>query len=432
MSKPSINSLSDWLFKTGVIIVAATLPLDRSENLATKLPYIATFGFLFLLQRPLLQAWRSRFANTPYLLTIIFFLPVVSAATSSLVAIDHRLALATAIIFGFVVARGWLLAGFMKAKDVEIFESVTLLMTWIVVAFGYFQFFGNVFGFSTETIGLLDRYTLAVNSFPRVQSTALEPLYLAHYLVLPLGILLYRMFVDPYRRALSEKILFVLTLALFVSTNSRGAILAMIVSLIALSIVVWRQRRFIMLELRLIIAAMAVLAMMLGVVGIAKKQGSNSLTKFAGHAVAVDDGSSRTRYELWGEATPIFIKHPLLGVGDYNSRIALHPTEAIAGTPVEQLQPFNNDYLAYLTEQGIVGMLAALPLLYFLAKIAIEVIRRRYVQPAAPYLIAGVAMAIQANAFHSLYLLRTWAVIGLLAAAWRIDRERTHHELPIP
>ena len=48
--------------------------------------------------------------------------------------------------------------------------------------------------------------------------------------------------------------------------------------------------------------------------------------------------------------------------------------------------------------------------------------------PSGPYAFALVGMAFEANAFHSLLLLRTWVVIGLLIAGTRMVREK--HDQP--
>ncbi len=426
MIKLTLQTASDWLFKTGVIVIACILPLDQSENLATAFPYLTLIGLLCLLQRGVIESLRRRPKRLDYLLALAFALPVASAALSSATALNRNLALTTAAIFAFVAIRGWLLAGYARLADIKLFEDVTLLMTVLVIAFGYYQFFGDVAGLSTNALGLLDRYTLAVNSFPRVQSTALEPLYLAHYLVLPIGILLHRLIKRPKGGPFWEKALLVATLALFITTNSRGAIAALLVSIVLLSVVTWRNKRFIFSEIKLIAMSIALVAAMLGIVSVVHNM--KTLSTFGGHVVSVNDGSQQTRYEIWPEALPVFAKSPIDGVGPYNSRLALHPEEVSEGTLVEQLQPFNNDYLAYLTEQGLVGLAAIIPLVWLLLTCIRRVIKSKYLHVGSPYAIALVAMAIQAGAFHSLYLMRTWAVVGLLVAAWRLERTGKRHE----
>ena len=88
-------------------------------------------------------------------------------------------------------------------------------------------------------------------------------------------------------------------------------------------------------------------------------------------------------------------------------------------------QPVNNDYLAYLSEMGLVGLLLTLPLIWFVLRALWGVIRARLDHPSSPYAFALVGMAFEANAFHSLLLLRTWVVIALLVAGARLVSETT-------
>jgi len=149
-----------------------------------------------------------------------------------------------------------------------------------------------------------------------------------------------------------------------------------------------------------------------------------ALSSFGGHAVDLNDASARTRYDLWPPAFKLFEQNPLDGVGLNNSRILLHSSDkTTTGTQVDKLQPVNNDYLAYLAEEGLVGVLLALPLLGALLFTAYKTIREKFLHPSAPYVFAIIGMAFEANAFHSLLLLRTWVVIGLILAGQRIYNE---------
>jgi O-antigen ligase len=125
----------------------------------------------------------------------------------------------------------------------------------------------------------------------------------------------------------------------------------------------------------------------------------------------------------------IFLDHPLLGVGPNNSRLLLQngsPTST--GDEAAAMQPVNNDYLAYLSEMGLVGIILTLPLIWLVLRSLWGVARARFDHPSAPYAFAMVGMAFQANSFHSLLLLQTWVVIGLLIAGARLVGEKQAEE----
>lgn len=61
-----------------------------------------------------------------------------------------------------------------------------LISTTISGIFGVFQFFGDFLNFPTALTGLRPQYTKAVFGYPRIQATAIEPLYFAGMLFLPL------------------------------------------------------------------------------------------------------------------------------------------------------------------------------------------------------------------------------------------------------
>ncbi len=86
----------------------------------------------------------------------------------------------------------------------------------------------------------------------------------------------------------------------------------------------------------------------------------------------------------------------------------------------------NNDYLACLSEIGLVGVWPwpSPSSGWSCESLWAGVIRARLDHPSAPYALALAGMALQANSFHSLLLLGTWVVIGLLIAGMRLVGER--------
>jgi O-antigen ligase len=137
------------------------------------------------------------------------------------------------------------------------------------------------------------------------------------------------------------------------------------------------------------------------------------------HYINLGDRSANTRYELWPLGVQAWQTHPVWGVGLYNSRIYVHGADYASGVPLAKLQPLNNDYLGWLSETGLVGVAAMLPLTV-LWVLAVILAVRRPGRVTLPFVLAGVGMAVQASTFGSLLLLRTWVVAGLALGVWRL------------
>jgi O-antigen ligase len=433
--------VSNVLFMAGVALTAVIMPLDRAQNLATKPPYLSLIALLLLLQRGFQLAWhryRAKERFWPALdLLAAFGLPAIAAGVASATAYDTTVAATAAILFCFVLLRGWTLAQYVRRIDLELFEDIVLWVAVAVVGFGYYQFVGDVLGLPQSWTLLRGSYSsMATYPFPRVQSFALEPLYLAHYLFLPIGVLLVRS-VRRKRTPVGEQILLIFTLALFTLSLSRGAMLGLLLAA-SVTLVAGRSWRLLGYFVKTTgLATVVVLAMLLmaGVAFNARTSAApgtqasapnttGTVDAFTSHAVDLNDGSARTRYDLWPPTLRIFAEHPLTGVGPNNSRLLLHDGSNTASTAeADALQPVNNDYLAYLSELGLLGVLLALPLIWFVLRALWGVVRARLDHPSSPYAFALVGMAFEANAFHSLLLLRTWVIIALLIAGARLIRE---------
>jgi O-antigen ligase len=429
-----IAVISNAMFVVGLAIIAVRMPLGRLPNPPDRPPYVSMVLLPLLLQRMALMAWDShhkRRGGWPSArMAAAFALPVVAAIAATVTAFNVNIAWAAAILLGLVILRGWLLAQYVREREVKLFEDFVLWMTVVVTTFGLFQFFGDTFGVSRAWTFLEARYTSAgAFPFPRVQAFALEPLYLAHYLFLPIGILLVRRW-RTRTASILEQILLIVTLAVLLLTLSRGGILGLLLCVLVMTAVTrsWRQLLYFA---RSVAVAFVIVVGMLSLAGTVPNayttadDKGGALDAYTSHAANLNEDSARMRYELWPGTVQIFFDHPLLGVGPNNSRLLLQngtptstPDEAAA------MQPVNNDYLAYLSEMGLVGIVLTMPLIWLVLRSLWGVARARFDHPSAPYAFALVGMAFQADSFHSLLLLETWVVIGLLIAGARLVGER--------
>lgn len=422
--------VSNALFAAGLVLTVVIMPLDRVHDLATRPPYLSLIALLLLLQRGVVLAWdrfRDRTLRPRADIAAAFFLPGVAAGVAAIAGYDKKVALAAAVLFCFVLVRGWALAQYLRRADLELFEYALLWMVALVVVFGYYQYLGDVFGLPARWTLLQGDYSsIATYPFPRDQSFALEPLYLAHYLFLPIGVMVIR-FVRRKRISRPERLLLIFTLGLFLLTLSRGAILGFVLAVAFILIVArsWRLVGYLAKTTGFALVIVFGMLVLTGVVHWVDNGRTGTISAFTSHAVDLNDASAQTRYDLWPPALRVFAHHPITGVGPNNSRLLVHDAPSTASTAeANKLQPVNNDYLEYLSEMGLVGVVLTVPLAWLILRALWSVVRARLDHPSSPYAFALIGMAFEANAFHSILLLRTWVVIALLIAGARLASEK--------
>jgi O-antigen ligase len=225
------------------------------------------------------------------------------------------------------------------------------------------------------------------------------------------------------------QILFIATAALFILTVARSATIGLIISGLVflwgldqlnkhrdyLKFIAKAWGSALLLALVLVLVS-GVVAIFIPKNAIHNDSGLSSLKLFGGHAVDVNDGSARTRYDLWPKSIGLIEKHPLEGAGANNSRIELNIEKWRQGAAPNRLQPFNNDLIALAVDLGLLALVFFGPLFAFLLRAFYQLFKKGWNSIAAPFALILVGMLIQGNFFQSLLLTRLWVVIGLLLA----------------
>jgi hypothetical protein len=428
---------ADWAELIGVVVTIVLLPIDR-------LPYIHYTPFdlglislvllLLATARRLLDVIaRKDFARLRrfILLGIALALPFIGYGISSFYAIDRAYALSATKTLLAVVLRAFCFMVLVSENDGlwRTIRKTIYITTAAVVAFGFFQFFLDVFGASPKITDL--RNCCTSNStyvFPRVYSASLEPLYFDHYLMIPLWLLTF----DFWRNKRLRKdkrltYLFLATASLFILTVARSASIALIIAgIIFLAGIHWlrREKEFVISMAKRWVLAICVALVLVLISGIAaifipknaryNDSGFGSLRLFGGHAVAVNDGSARTRYDLWPKSIGYFEQKPVEGVGAGNSRIKLDMNDYKKGADPNDLQPFNNDLIALIVELGLLSIIFFGPVIVAAIAALVRVYKGGWKGVTAPFALIAIGMLIQGNFFQSLLLTRLWVVIGLL------------------
>lgn len=289
----------------------------------------------------------------------------------------------------------------------------------LVSIFGIYQFVGDLIGLPRSLTGLSVLYTKDNFGFPRIQSTALEPLYFANYLLIPLNIALAFMTTKLQKQRTWLWLGIIMLLGInFVLTISRGAYIGMIASILTLCVIHYRtvfSRKNLALYGVIFGVAFFAVVSLLGLSSNAKR----TIANFRQHAVNVTSGASVVEREttIW-QALDAWKEHPFLGIGpgNFGPLVARNPLK----TPEKGWLIVNNETVELLTETGIVGLFTFIVAIYVLLARSILAIRR-CLDPWLKAVLVGVFTAmigilVQYQTFSTLYILHIWALMGFLIA----------------
>jgi O-antigen ligase len=432
-----------------VVLTLFLLPIDRFPYLHYVPLKLGAISFILLLSAAGVRLAEAAYDKDSVALKRIaiaaglLLLPVIGYAQSIHYAIDKPLAKGATRLLFIAVLKAlcfFILLGQNPALWRPV-KRIIYIVTAVIVAFGFFQFALDVVGVSTKATDL--RSCCTSNStyvFPRVQSVALEPLYFANFLLIPIWLMIYDFIFDKLSRQNKWLIgLFLATSSLFVLSLARSAMLGLLISAIVFFAAIKGKglvRRSTPFLLKIIGGVLIVVLVSVVLSGFASKHihktaingssagVSGNIGIFSGHAVAVADQSAQTRYSTWPKAITYVKEKPLKGIGAYNSRVRLNLASYRKGTPDTQLQPFNNDLLGLLVDLGLIGILTFGPILAGVLTSLLKSFKKIWSTQSAPYALACLAMLIQSNFFQSILLARLWVVVGIVLTGLFTDPVR--------
>lgn len=375
-------------------------------------------GFLLILvSLPVVWERRKSLLDLPLLLLGSF---AFSYFLSVLLSADLKRAISVYLFTVFALLVGLGIAALLDGKRLKWVEKAFLYATWAVLAFGFYQYFGDMFGLSTAATGLRDIYTKEIFGFPRIQSTGLEPLYYANFLLVPL---LY--FAASFLRGEDKHpVLLLLIVAQIILTVSRGAIIAGALGLIVVFILMGRKaKRRQLLSLGGLIILGVALALNLTSTQFASSVKTQSGVTVVNEEKAIAVVEQATNLTVQDDrlrnrqlAIDAFVARPLFGIGPGNfSQFAKDKFEGYRPDPGYII--VNNEPLELLAEAGLIGFslfLAFVALLWWrLVRLAWKLngsVAAIWPSAIAAYL---VAMAVQYQAFSTLYIVHLWVVLGI-------------------
>ncbi|MFA6475414.1 MAG: O-antigen ligase family protein [Patescibacteria group bacterium] len=362
----------------------------------------------------------SKFKLRPYpiLLPIAGFILVMCAGITNSPNLDRSLLVLGYILFTMCVSI--ILPSIIRHTD-QVKRVIYILLgsMFVVCSFGIWQFLGDIVGLPTSLTGLRPQYTKEILGFPRIQSTALEPLYFANYLLIPLSLAI------ALWLSKSSKIkpwwLFAL-IALgginFILTVSRGGYIALAATLLCLAIAYWKQ----LLKPTIIIPLIISVAIAGGVayqfLGLTEQ-----VNTFTEHVMNIFGGASYSeRVETFDIAERIWWQHPWVGIGpgSFGPYASYHPYIV----PSDGYKIVNNEYIELLAETGVLGLACYIIMMIMLYIRSVKALLHgtdpfmRHVLIALLAALTGIL--VQYNTFSVLYIMHIWFLIGLMVTVQNI------------
>lgn len=388
------------------------IPTFEAGGFTVKISYIffilLAIGFLVLYKKSIIKrvGWDIKLLAALWLFALISTLFYSSNLTRGLIILSMW-------AFSFAV---YFVSSNLTKNHQEKIKNLIIVSAIITSFFGLYQFIADSVGVAEKFTLLSHHYTKAILGFPRAQSVALEPLYFANFLFAPIFIT-FGYFINKDNKIFNKySILQIILLAAFILAVSRGAYIAMAVSvlgLIAYLIIIKKPLKligcFISIALALAISFLCVKVL----------NGTKASQGAIDHSVVYvgntdKDSSALDRIGTYKLAFKYFKEKPLLGNGLASFGTAVTPENKKKDGIY---QTVNNQYLELLTENGIVGLLIFLAFLIFLL---IQVIlKAKSVSIKSKNSIVMLSLAIfailvQYNFFSTLYIVYIWAFLGML------------------
>jgi O-antigen ligase len=408
-----------------VFFILAVLPLERIPSLdvfsiTVRLSQVAAIILIAINLPTLWRSAKAMYNRLPWGWLVAFW--GACLMSTALAAHQHRALMVTAFTI-FVGLLAWVIALRFERDQLATYLKIIVISALASVAFGLYQFFADLLGVPYQWTGLRAQYTKDVFGFPRIQSTGLEPLYYANYLLIPAAILTAAIAYGYRRRAALWAVVPVATVVWL--TVSRGAIVALIFILLAGgALTLWRRQYRTAGLLAMAVVASAILAyglLYLGTNYVAQKkteQTKEALENFKHQTTNVNNGESSTGRALTRSlALQAWHEHPVFGIGPggFGAYASAARPDKFSGTD----GIVNNEPLEVLAETGLIGLVTLLGFFVSVAWIAWRAVKRTPLDQVA---IVGPALALVATAaqymtFSTLYITHVWVTAGLLIGA---------------
>jgi O-antigen ligase len=413
-------------------LFAFSLPFDhfpsiQFSGLTVKLSALCALGMLSLL------AIRKKMPSVLSQKSVIYLVCwLLWVGLGMLRASDFHAAIKTAVPIGILGLSAIAVAELYKKQMQKEVVRWILIGGLIACLFGIYQFIGNRLGLSNSLTGIRIEYSWERFGFPRMESTALEPLYFSAFLLLPASLLLALLFKDKqHRNKLTYGLLGLFLLCDFL-TLSRGGLVAMVL-LIGLTLFHYRNDILTVMSpkrIGLILAGLLlVIGFGFGAIALVSRKGNDAdlthnktgIQTLISHLTDIrffannQDISKKTSI---GERD--IARQQSVRILKQSKKTLLIGTGAGQDPSTDNIKSFglpNNLILELILQYGLVGFGLFLAFMGYLIKDLWRVRQQSDVGMVAFALLAYfIALLFQAQSFSGLALPHFWFAIGLAVA----------------
>ncbi len=336
----------------------------------------------------------------------------------------------------------------VRIAKLQLIVAAILIGAVAASLFGLYQFIGDFAGLPNWLTAMRSEYEWQRFGFPRVLSTALEPLFFGAYLLLPVSLVLtYFGHSEARNRRLGLLVVAILLIGTDILTVSRGALLALALLLFVVAVFIamsGRSRAAFAYFKRLAFVVAVALCVGIGFLAVFNRPGQDSdvtyqsrgVTTFIRHLLntritanqtnLANEDSVAARWSARDYAVDTVTASPqnfIFGVGPgqyqtYNARTNNRPDIVVANVlPV--------DIMLHVGAIGLTLLGGALVLLFIRL---LQAVRNQHMVASAlaAYLLA---IGLQSLTFPTLYITHLWFAIGLaLLVALPLTPSRQTHQ----
>ena len=427
--------------EVGLGMIAFFLPFERVPSIdiggtTIKINHvlIVTVFLIFFLKS--LASKKLKIPPDPTRYLILLFLSSLTFSFSQALRLDRSLMVFLFMILMFMV---YLTVTFIvKDKKMLMYVLYGLIAgATFTAALGLFQFAGDAVGLPTTITLLKAGYDKSTFGFARVQATAIEPLYFANYIFIPLFLLLSLLIRGQVGKLINKNLAYVVAVALlldFVLAVSRGAYLGLAIAGLVLIVV---QAKLILRAKTIIITVAIGLLVITGAYLALVKSEPRALDTFIGHVLVNDATTGESvvsRVTATEQAYNIWLDHPYFGVGlgNYGPVTQGNPKDV----PEGGWAIVNNEYMELLAENGVVGLVMYLAVIVLVFLRAFAAIRKQSDEFIKSVLIglclALFAILVQYLSFSTIYIFHIWFLIAVISAisSFSLNPVRSGRNLP--
>ncbi len=413
-----------------IVALVFSLPFERLptfELYNVTVRFSLAIGLIIIIRTLyLLFSKKLKFNLKSYHKVIILFLVWIMLLIPE--SINIKRAVEVVAFTGFTIALALSVSQLFKSKYIKPIIYSIIISSLFVAAFGLYQYFGDIFGLPISVTGLRDRYTWSVFGFPRIQSTALEPLYLASYIFLPFSVALMLTIIKNKILSIKQSsiLLFIYSFIIFLTVSRGGAYgLVAIVVLTALFSVFHKlsSPKKIILAIVLIIAGSLASLVLINYLNkppsdfTAGKSGAGAYIKHIADT-GLEGGDLRAQSRSVAISLIDSNKSSLVvGIGPGQFGPYVQNNTSIQGN----WTIINNLTLELLLETGLIGLGLVLAFFVMIVLNGLKLAQTLKDKNTIIFLLVlcafFIGQAIQYQTYSTLYIVHIWVAAGLLMGA---------------